>query len=122
MGATNVLAERDRRPAGRRLFLRAAEIYAERFSDPDGRVRATFEIVWLSGWAPHESQQKPARRGSGHCQPGRGARCGKATSALTLYRRQLPSAERRNDLVVYPLVDDCQRAAGGGDRHDDDRA
>ena len=65
MGATNALAERDRRPAGRRLFLRAAEIYAERFSDPDGRVRATFEIISLSGWAPHESQQKPARRGSG---------------------------------------------------------
>jgi hypothetical protein len=65
MGARNVLAERERRPASRRLFLRAADIYAERFSDPDGRVRATFEIVWLSGWAPHESQQKPARRGSG---------------------------------------------------------
>jgi SAM-dependent methyltransferase len=65
MGATNSLAERERRPAGRRLFLRAAEIYAERFSDPDGRIRASFEIVSLSGWAPHESQQKPARRGSG---------------------------------------------------------
>ena len=37
---------------------------AERFSDPDGRLRATFEIVWLSGWAPHESQQKPLRPGS----------------------------------------------------------
>ena len=65
MGASNVLAERERRPARRRLFLRAAEIYAERFSDDDGRVRASFEIVSLSGWAPHESQQKPARRGSG---------------------------------------------------------
>lgn len=65
MGASNVLPERDRRPATRKLFMRAAEIYAERFSDSDGRVRATFEIVSLSGWAPHESQQKPARRGSG---------------------------------------------------------
>jgi SAM-dependent methyltransferase len=64
MGATNVLVDRERRPASRRLFTRAAEIYAERFSDPDGRIRATFEIVWLSGWAPHESQQKPAQRGS----------------------------------------------------------
>ena len=64
MGATNALVERERRPAGRRLLLRTAEIYAERFSDPDGRVRASFEIVSLSGWAPHESQQKPARRGS----------------------------------------------------------
>ncbi len=65
MGATNVLLDRDRRPPPRRLFLRAAEIYAERFADPDGRVRATFEVVSLSGWAPHEGQQKPARRGSG---------------------------------------------------------
>ncbi len=65
MGATNVLFERKRRPAIRRLFMRAAEIYAEKFRDPDGRVRASFEIVSLSGWAPHESQQQPARRGSG---------------------------------------------------------
>ena len=41
-----------------------AEIYADRFSDGDGRLRATFEIVWLSGWAPHESQQQPLRPGS----------------------------------------------------------
>jgi SAM-dependent methyltransferase len=65
MGATNTLAARDRRPLARGFFLRAAEIYAERFSDPDGRVRATFDIVSLSGWSPHESQQQPARRGSG---------------------------------------------------------
>ena len=65
MGAANALLDRDRRPASRTLFLRTAEIYAERFSDPDGRVRATFDIISLSGWAPHESQQQPARRGSG---------------------------------------------------------
>ncbi len=64
MGATNALAARSREPASRALFARAAEIYAERNSDPDGRVRALFEIVWLSGWAPHESQQKPLRPGS----------------------------------------------------------
>lgn len=64
MGATNALAERSRRPATRRLFLRAAEIYQERFSDPDGRIRATFNILWLSGWAPHASQQKPLKPGS----------------------------------------------------------
>lgn len=64
MGATNVLAERSRRPATRRLFGRAAEIYAERFSDPDGRVRATFSLVWVLGWAPHPSQQKPLKPGS----------------------------------------------------------
>ena len=65
MGATNTLVERDRRPARRAMFLRAAALYAERYADPDGRIRATFEIVSLAGWAPHESQQKPARRGSG---------------------------------------------------------
>lgn len=64
MGATNVLAARDRRPLPRRVLLRAAEIYQEKFADPDGRVRATFELLWLSGWAPHESQQKPLQPGS----------------------------------------------------------
>lgn len=65
MGATSTLVARDRRPARRAMFLRAAELYAARFADADGRIRATFEIVSLAGWAPHESQQKPARRGSG---------------------------------------------------------
>lgn len=64
MGATNPLLDRSRRPTSRRLFLRAAEIYAERHADADGRIRATFEIVSASGWAPHESQQKPAKPGS----------------------------------------------------------
>jgi len=64
MGWANALAERSRKPLRRGVLLRAAELYAERFSDPDGRLRATFEIVWLSGWAPHESQQKPLRPGS----------------------------------------------------------
>ncbi|RIK87772.1 MAG: SAM-dependent methyltransferase [Hyphomicrobiales bacterium] len=64
MGATNSLIARSRRPAPRALFSRAAEIYAERFCDPDGRVRATFSTIWMSGWAPHASQQKPARPGS----------------------------------------------------------
>ncbi len=64
MGWANALAERSRKPLRRGVLLRAAELYAERFADPDGRLRATFEIVWLSGWAPHESQQKPLRPGS----------------------------------------------------------
>ncbi len=64
MGWTSALADRSRRPATRALFARAAQVYAERFSDPDGRIRATFAIVWLSGWVPHGSQQAPARRGS----------------------------------------------------------
>jgi SAM-dependent methyltransferase len=64
MGATNVLVKRSSRPLRRDVLARTAQIYAERFSDPDGRVRASFEIVWISGWAPHESQQKPAKPGS----------------------------------------------------------
>lgn len=64
MGMTNALAARSRRPASRALFLRAAEIYAERFADPDGRLRATFDVIYLSGWRPHDSQQKPLKPGS----------------------------------------------------------
>jgi SAM-dependent methyltransferase len=64
MGATNILVERRRTPTRRATVLRMSEIYAQRFSDPDGRIRATFDIVWLSAWAPHESQQKPLRPGS----------------------------------------------------------
>jgi SAM-dependent methyltransferase len=64
MGATNALAERRRTPLRRATLMRMAEIYAQRFADADGRVRATFEIGWLSGWAPHESQQKPLAPGS----------------------------------------------------------
>ena len=64
MGATNALIERRRAPLKRGTLRRMAEIYADRFSDGDGRLRATFEIVWLSGWAPHESQQQPLRPGS----------------------------------------------------------
>ena len=64
MGETSPLIDRSRRPGSRRLFARAAEIYAERFSDADGRVRASFSIVWMSGWAPDASQQKPLKPGS----------------------------------------------------------
>ena len=64
MGATNVMIERRRTPTRRTTMLRMSEIYAKRFSDPDGRIRATFEVIWLSGWAPHESQPKPLRPGS----------------------------------------------------------
>jgi hypothetical protein len=56
--------DRTRRFTSRDLFLRAARHYAETFADPDGRIRATFEILWLSGWAPHPSQQQPLKPGS----------------------------------------------------------
>jgi SAM-dependent methyltransferase len=64
MGAANALRARSRKPLRRDVLARAAQVYVERFCDPDGRVRASFEIVWLSGWAPHESQQKPLEPGS----------------------------------------------------------
>uniref|UniRef100_UPI0031451273 methyltransferase domain-containing protein n=1 Tax=Rhodoblastus sp. 17X3 TaxID=3047026 RepID=UPI0031451273 len=64
MGATNVLAAGARRPLRRDVLLRMAAIYAEKFADPDGKIRASFEIIWASGWAPHESQQKPLAPGS----------------------------------------------------------
>ena len=65
MGAQNALLARARRPAGRRFFQRTAEVYAENFSDADGRVRATFSFISMSGWSPHPSQQQPLKPGSG---------------------------------------------------------
>jgi SAM-dependent methyltransferase len=64
MGATNPLVARRREPLKRTTLARMTEIYRERFADSDGRIRATFEIVWLSGWAPHVSQQQPLRPGT----------------------------------------------------------
>jgi SAM-dependent methyltransferase len=64
MGTGNFLTERRRAPLRRATLRRVLEIYAERFADPDGRIRATFDLIWLSGWAPHESQQKPLAPGS----------------------------------------------------------
>jgi SAM-dependent methyltransferase len=64
MGAANAVVERSKKPLKRAIFARAEKIYAERFADPDGRLRATFDVMWLSAWAPHESQQKPLKPGS----------------------------------------------------------
>ncbi len=64
MGMANPLVGRSRKPLGRAFFMRAAEIYAERYSDPDGRIRATFTIIYASGWAHHQSQQQPLKPGS----------------------------------------------------------
>ena len=63
MGETNQLAGIIR-PLTRGILMRAAALYVEKFGDADGRIPATFEIVNLAGWAPHESQQKPLPRGS----------------------------------------------------------
>jgi SAM-dependent methyltransferase len=64
LGATNPMLARAKTPLRRETFARLEAIYREKFSDPDGKLRATVEIVWLSGWAPHESQQKPLKPGS----------------------------------------------------------
>ncbi len=64
MGEANALAQRLRRPTGRQIFSRAAARYAAGFPAPGGRIRATFEMIFLTGWAPDDSQPKPLRPGS----------------------------------------------------------
>lgn len=64
MGETNAMAARHKAIPPRALFARAAQIYAESFPAEDGRIAATFELVFLTGWCPHDSQQKPLRPGS----------------------------------------------------------
>jgi hypothetical protein len=64
LGASNPLADRPHRMATRRLLRAASAAYEALASDADGRVRATLDVIWLSGWAPHERQQKPLRPGS----------------------------------------------------------
>ncbi|OYX02954.1 MAG: SAM-dependent methyltransferase [Caulobacter vibrioides] len=64
MGETSVLLDRSRKPLTRKVLFRAMELYMERFAEADGKVPATFEIVSVTGWAPHDSQQKPLRPGS----------------------------------------------------------
>jgi SAM-dependent methyltransferase len=83
MGATNPLVERRRAPLRRATLMRMVEIYGQRYSDPDGRMRATFDIVWLSGWAPHASQQKPLQPGSA-----------KTRLADALGTRELPAGQK----------------------------
>jgi SAM-dependent methyltransferase len=64
MGGASALEARSRKPLRREVLLRAAAVYSEKFADPDGRLRATFDLVWLAAWAPHESQPKPLEPGS----------------------------------------------------------
>jgi SAM-dependent methyltransferase len=83
MGATNILNERRRLPLRRATLLRMAQVYADRFADADGRIRATFDVVWISGWAPHASQQVPLKPGSA-----------KARLADALGARELSAGEK----------------------------
>lgn len=65
MGEGNALLARRKHFAKRSVFMRAAELYQQDYADDEGRITATFELVTLTAWSPHESQQKPAKRGSG---------------------------------------------------------
>jgi SAM-dependent methyltransferase len=64
MGERNIINNRSRTNPGKKFFMDAARSYADKFSDADGRIRASFEMIFLIGWAPHESQQKPLAPGS----------------------------------------------------------
>lgn len=64
MGEGNAVAARSRKPVGKAFFMRAGQIYAEKFAESDGKLPASFDIIFMLGWAPHESQQKPLKPGS----------------------------------------------------------
>ena len=74
MGEANILDARLKRPTRRAVIARAAALYQEKFADADGRIPASFRLIFLTGWAPHESQQQPARRGSGKVNLGEALR------------------------------------------------
>ena len=81
MGEGNALANRLRHPTARAIFQRAAQLYCETHATKDGLIPATFEIITLTGWAQHESQQKPLRPGSA---------VNRLAEALNGLERQLP--------------------------------
>ena len=83
MGETNAVRSRRQSFTRRATLLRAAALYAERFARPDGRIPATFQVIYLTGWAPHESQQRALRPGSA-----------KARLADALGARELPAGEK----------------------------
>jgi SAM-dependent methyltransferase len=83
MAEANAVKERHKAPLKRRTLLATMEAYHDLFARPDGRVPATFDIVWMTGWAPHESQQKPLAPGSA-----------KMSLAQALGSRELPAGEK----------------------------
>jgi SAM-dependent methyltransferase len=83
MGESNVLHERARQPIGRAVLARAAAIYQERFAEADGRIRASFDIISLTGWAPHPDQQQPLRPGSA-----------KMRLADALHAKEIPAGDK----------------------------
>lgn len=65
MGETNAVLARRKVPMTRTLLFEAARRYAQAYAEPDGRIVATFQVLYLAAWSPHESQQQPLRPGSG---------------------------------------------------------
>jgi SAM-dependent methyltransferase len=88
MGEGNALAERGRQFTPRAVFAEAESIYREAFGTEDGRIPATFETIFLTGWAPHESQQKPLRPGSA---------AARLADALKTEEHKLGDPPRRSD-------------------------
>lgn len=64
LGETNALHERLKKPLSRNVLAATLARYASEHAEADGRLRATFEVIYLTGWSPHESQQKPLRPGA----------------------------------------------------------
>jgi SAM-dependent methyltransferase len=83
MGESNVLHERARQPIGRAVLARAAALYQERFAEADGRIRASFDIISMTGWAPHPDQQQPLRPGSA-----------KMRLADALHAKEIPAGDK----------------------------
>ncbi|SMH56441.1 methyltransferase domain-containing protein [Azospirillum agricola] len=79
MGETNTVLARRKVPATRGLLFDAARRYAELYAEPDGRIPVTFQILYLAGWSPHESQQQPLKPGSGEIPLGQALKSGRAT-------------------------------------------
>jgi NADH dehydrogenase [ubiquinone] 1 alpha subcomplex assembly factor 5 len=88
MGATNALHDRHRKPLTRRMLLRVADVYKDRFGRADGRIPATFEILTLTAWAPHESQPKPLKPGSARARLADALGVNEQTAGETTGKRQ----------------------------------
>lgn len=81
MGESNALQNRLRHPTRRGIFARAGDLYKENFGTEDGKIRASFEVITLTGWAPDSSQPKPLRPGSARSR---------LSDALNTHENKLP--------------------------------
>ena len=100
MGETNILAARRRQPLRRATLMRACEIYNEHFGTPEGRVTATFELVFLTGWAPGPNQPQPLRPGSAQAR---------LADELEVSRQTINAIEKEKFDPSLPLAFKCAR-------------